>query len=81
MGVTSIRFSTSPVRSKPREGDRRTTKKHGLQIRIMSMVHDRLGRPVGYNCTGGRQNYEWVAVKDLPARLHHLLLPEERAAL
>lgn len=54
-----ITISAGTPRPKPATGDTRVTKKHGLQIRVPELVHNRRGEPVGYNCTGGRQNYEW----------------------
>ena len=33
--ITSIRYSRTPYRKKPEIGDKRTTKKHGLQIRVV----------------------------------------------
>lgn len=76
--VTSIRFFTGKQRTKPKTGDRRETKKHGLQIRIPVMVHDLRGRPIGYNCTGGRLNYEWRKPSDLPPAYRYLLTSEEK---
>ena len=67
-----ITISTAPSRRKPQIGDRRTTKKHGEQIRLPVMVHNHKGEPVGYDCTGGRQNYEWVSIDKLPARWQFL---------
>ena len=81
MAVTRIHFITGRPRPVQRTGDRRTTKKHGLQIRIPAYVHDSLGRRVGYDCTGGRQRYEWVSVDKLPADYLYLLTPEERSTL
>lgn len=53
--VTQMRvyaYST-PQRPKPKAGDRRTTKKHGTQIR----VHERHNGMVVM--TGGHRNYRW----------------------
>ncbi|MEM5325214.1 hypothetical protein VSR34_01200 [Paraburkholderia sp. JHI2823] len=75
-----IHISYGPTRPKPRVGDRRVTKKHGEQIRVFSMVRDFRGRVLGYDCTGGRQRYEWVPIAD--ARKHgaaHHWTDEERA--
>lgn len=47
------------ARKKPATGDQRVSKKHGLQIRIPSMVHGPRGEPIGFDCSGGRQRYEW----------------------
>lgn len=68
-----IHILSSNTRPKPKAGDRRTTKKHGLQIRVMSMVKDTQGRIIGYNCTGGRQRYEWRKPDELDRwDMHHL---------
>ena len=60
-------------RPRPKPGDRRTTKKHGDQIRLPVLVYNRRGEAIGYNCTGGRQNYEWVSVNAVPERFAYLL--------
>jgi hypothetical protein len=63
--ITSIRFYSGPVRREPKLGDYRVTKKHGEQIRIFSMVrHHITGKIIGYDCTGGRQRYEWVSLEE-----------------
>ena len=68
------RFYSGPApRPRPKTGDRRTTKKHGDQIRVPVLVHNQRGEAIGYNCTGGRQNYEWVSVDAMPERWKHLL--------
>lgn len=75
-----IHITFGPTRKKPRAGDRRTTKKHGEQIRVFKMVRDMRGNVIGYDCTGGSQRYEWVAIED--ANKHgaaHHWTPEERA--
>jgi len=71
-----IQITTAPQRRRPKTGDRRTTKKHGEQIRLPVMVHNSRGEPVGYDCTGGRQNYHWVSVDKVPARWRYLLKRE-----
>jgi hypothetical protein len=69
-----------PTRKKPRVGDRRTTKKHGEQIRVFKMVTDMRGNVIGYDCTGGRQRYEWIPVTEAVAKGYgYLLTPAERA--
>ena len=70
--ITSIRFYSGPLRKTPKFGDRRTTKKHGEQIRVFSMAKDIHGRIIGYDCTGGRQNYEWVSPEEAYKRHPHL---------
>lgn len=72
-----ITISTGPERKKPKTGDKRTTKKHGLQVRVPSMVK-LFGGGLAYDCTGGRQNYEWKTPKELiGSRWEHLLTKEE----
>jgi hypothetical protein len=43
----------APQRKKPKIGDRRTTKKHGLQIRVVE-THNGM-----WVCNGSRYRYEW----------------------
>ncbi|WP_157130314.1 hypothetical protein [Burkholderia pseudomallei] len=75
-----IHIVSSSSRRKPKVGDRRFTKKHGEQIRVFKMATDMRGNVIGYDCTGGRQRYEWVSIAD--ARKHnawHHWTDEERA--
>lgn len=58
MAVTSIRFY-GPSKPKPKLGDRKLIR-GVLHERRLKKVHDHLGRPIGYDCTGGRQRYAWV---------------------
>ena len=74
MAVTRIHFITGRPRPVQRTGDRRTTKKHGVQIRI-PVVHD--GCYV--RLASGRHAYQWVMLDDLPLRYSYLLTPEERS--
>jgi len=78
MRVT-IHFSSRPRRPKPKVGDRRTI--GGVEhIRVFKLARDMRGRVIGYDCTGGRQRYEWVSLSE--ARKHcadHHLTKEERA--
>ena len=72
--ITSIRYSSGPARKQPKVGDRRTTKKHGLQIRVFEMH--------GGMCvvSGGRHRYDWKSPADLVGTMfNHLLTPEERS--
>ena len=57
--VRSIRFFTGSLRRKPAIGDRRVTKAHGLQIRVVR-THD--GMCV---CSGSRYLYDWCSPGDL----------------
>lgn len=52
--ITSMRFSSAPVRRKPQEGDVRETKKYGRQVRVRDRHH---GMKVFSN---GRPCYTWV---------------------
>lgn len=80
MPVTSIIISSAPARPKPKTGDRRVTKKHGLQIRIPQVCTFGPGRGAHvYN--NGRPCLEWAKPHELPALYHHYLTAEERAAL
>lgn len=60
--IVTIKYGATAPRAKPKQGDIRVTKKHGRQVRVMTRVHDRNGRVIGYNFTGGRQNYHWEKV-------------------
>jgi hypothetical protein len=61
-----IHITTSPQRKKPKTGDIRTTKKHGMQIRIPYKIDGM------YIVSNGRQLYEWVKPEDLPNLYKHL---------
>lgn len=65
MSVTSIRFF-GPSKPKPRVGDRKVIR-GVLHERRMKRACDAFGRPIGFDCTGGRQRYEWVPVEAGPA--------------
>lgn len=71
---------TTPRRPRPKTGDVRETKKHGRQVRVPVYVHDSRGNRIGLNCTGGRQNYEWVSLTPENVKAYGLgylkLLPE-----
>lgn len=76
-----IQYSSSPARKKPRAGDRRTTKKHGLQIRVQTIIKPSPGLPGGWLYSNGRPVYEWAKPEDLLGGFwDYLLTPEERAA-
>jgi hypothetical protein len=51
-------FSTAKPRKRPKAGDRRTTKKHGEQVRL----HVRHNG--AFVVSGSRYVYEWVALDD-----------------
>jgi len=73
-----ITISTEPQRKKPKTGDMRTTKKHGLQVRIPKMVK-LFGGALAYDCTGGRQNYEWISPSQLVGTRWEYLLKQLEA--
>lgn len=79
--VTSIHFSRTPVRKKPKPGDRRTTKLHGLQIRVQVMAKDACGRPIGRVVNYGRPSFEWRKPEHLEPWDQHHLTAQEREAL
>lgn len=54
--ITSMRFSSAPARRQPQEGDVRTTKKYGRQVRVRDRHN---GMMVMAN---GRPCYSWVAL-------------------
>jgi hypothetical protein len=76
--ITSIRFYTSPVRKVPKVGDLRETKKHGKQVRVFRMATWN-GRVIGYDCTGGRQNHDWVSYDEARKRGFGHLVPKVAA--
>jgi hypothetical protein len=76
--VTYVRFMTTS-RRKPRAGDRRVTKKHGLQIRIHVRARDFSGQPIGLMMRSGRPVFEWCEPKYLPSWDHHHLTADELA--
>lgn len=73
-----ITYTSGPARPRPRVGDRRTTKKHGMQIRVLKMARDHRGRVIGLDCTGGRQRYEWVKLHELDKGDEWMLTNDER---
>ena len=75
-----VTFSYAPQRPKPHAGDRRTTKKHGAQVRTLDRALDQRGRPIGYLVSNGRPMFSWTCLCDLKPWDRHWLTPEERAA-
>lgn len=69
-----ITLSCGSTRPKPKTGDTRTTKAHGLQIRVPLHVHNIRGEPIGYDCTGGKQRYEWRKPETLKGTRYEYLL-------
>jgi hypothetical protein len=71
MRITRIVITTQ-ARERPKTGDRRITKKHGLQIRIPE-------RHNGMHVVAhGRPCYVWCKPADLPALYRYLLSDAER---
>lgn len=62
-----ITIITGRQRKKPKQGDRRVTKKHGEQIRVF------LRSQGCYVVSNGRQLYEWVPISEARAygAAHH----------
>jgi hypothetical protein len=80
MPVTRIVITSTPARPKPKTGDRRVTKKHGLQIRIPQVCT--FGPGAGARIySNGRPCFEWRKPADLPRIYRHYLTAEERASL
>lgn len=65
-------YSSSKPRKKPQTGDIQVTKKHGVRVRIPKKVRNHRGIEIGYDCTGGRQNYVWVTEAELPKQYNYL---------
>lgn len=69
-----------PQKRRPRAGDRRVTKKHGLQIRVQDMATGfGNGRPIGRMVSNGRPMFSWVKPEHLAPWDRHHLTDEERA--
>jgi hypothetical protein len=73
-----IHVSYGPTRKKPKVGDRRTIR--GIEhIRVFRRVHNMRGEPIGYDCTGGSQKYDWAPLTDAKKHgVEHHLTPAER---
>lgn len=78
--MTSITITTAASRPKPRAGDTRRTKAHGLQIRVQCMARDFRGRPIGRLVSAGRPVYDWRKPAELDQWDQHLLQRPEIAA-
>lgn len=79
--VTSVRVAYGAPRKQPKAGDRRTTKTHGVQIRVQRMARDWQGKPIGRIVSGGRPCYDWRTPRELDPWDHYHLTADERAAL
>lgn len=62
---------------KPKAGERRVTKKHGLQIRVQEMATNWNGVPVGRIVRAGKPVFYWCRPQDLPKWDRHWLSEEE----
>jgi hypothetical protein len=62
-----VHFVKAPTRRKPQIGEQRTIRGVLCQ-RVFRMVHDARGRVLGYDCTGGRQRYDWKPVAELAVK-------------
>ena len=79
--VVRVRYYTGTSKPKPKAGDRRTTKTHGVQIRVQRMARDWQGKPIGRLVSNGRPCYDWRTPRELDPWDHYLLTADERAAL
>jgi hypothetical protein len=68
-----IHITTSPARPRPKTGDRKVTKKHGLRIRVPE-IHNGM-----HVVSNGRPCYIWRRPQDLPVFYRRHLTPEELA--
>ena len=75
----NIKIMFWPKRPKPKAGDRRTTKAHGLQIRVHEMAVGPRGAPIGRTFRGGRPCLIWMSPSDLSTWDRHHLSAAERA--
>ena len=66
---------TYPPRKEPFAGERRTTQKHGIQIRVQDYCDMYKAWVVNSN---GKPRYKWVAPKDLEPMYHRYLTKEEK---
>jgi len=77
--VVRVRYYTGTGKPKPKAGDRRTTKKHGLQIRVQCLARDWTGAPIGLLVRGGRPVFEWREPRHLAKWDRYLLSHDEKA--
>lgn len=73
-----ITIICKPQRPKPKAGDRRVTKAHGLQIRVHDMAVGPRGSPIGRTFRQGRPCFTWMSPSDLATWDRHHLTPDER---
>ena len=74
-----ITITMGRSKPKPRVGDRRVIR--GVEhIRVFRYVTNSCGERIGFDCTGGRQRYDWVPLSDARAYgAGHHWTKEERA--
>ena len=70
--MNRITITTAASRPKPRAGDIRRTKAHGLQIRVQCMARDFRGQPIGRLVSAGRPVYDWRRPAELDPWDQHL---------
>lgn len=78
--TTTITITSAASRPRPRAGDTRRTKLHGLQIRVRCMARNMAGRPIGRLVSNGRPVYGWRKPRELDPWDQHLLQRPEIAA-
>jgi hypothetical protein len=76
--IDSVRYYKAN-RPAPQAGDRRVTKKHGLEIRVHVRAKDFKGQPIGFRVSNGRPIYQWCAPKWLEPWDRHWLTSDEMA--
>lgn len=75
--MTRIRYFTTPARRQPRQGDRRTTKKHGEQVRVLDILQS--GPHQGaLRVSSGRPCFVWVSPDEAYRRHPYLRQVNER---
>lgn len=72
-----IHVTTTPARRRPRTGDTRTTKKHGLQIHIPDRVQSGPFRGTFIVGAGGRQRFLWVSPAEARTRGYGIYVPQD----
>lgn len=69
--LTSIKITVGPPPKQPRIGDTRTTKAHGLQIRVVETINGMWVR------SGSRYRYEWKTPAELKGTRWEYLLKKD----
>lgn len=70
-----------PQRPRPKAGDRRTTEKNGLEIRVQAMARNQRGEPIGRMVSNGRPMFDWCKPRNLEKWDRYHLTAAERAEL